>query len=90
MYQAASHFILAGLSQEWIIAMQNTVPPEGFSNTYEIAATIPDTVPPGTTAVIFADPALADDDFLRRTAGPAARLVLCTDVPACLNQNAFT
>ena len=90
MYQAASHFILAGLSQEWIIAMQNTVPPEGFSNTYEIAATIPDTVPPGTTAVIFADPALADDDFLRRTAGPAARLILCTDVPACLNQNAFT
>ena len=89
MYQAASHFILAGLSQEWIIAMQNTIPPECFSNTYEIADTVPETIPPGTTAIIFSDPAMADDDLLRQAAGPTARLILCTDVPACLNQNAF-
>lgn len=90
MYQAASHFILAGLSQEWTIAMQNTVPPECFSNTYEIFDTIPEIIPAGTTAIIFADPAMADDDLLRQAAGPSARLILCTDVPACLNQNAFT
>lgn len=90
MYQAASHFILAGLSQEWTIAMQNTVPPECFSNTYEIFDTIPESIPAGTTAIIFADPAMADDDLLRQAAGPSARLILCTDVPACLNQNAFT
>lgn len=89
MYQAASHFILAGLSQEWTIAMQNTVPPECFSNTYEIFDTIPEIIPAGTTAIIFADPAMADDDLLRQAAGPSARLILCTDVPACLNQNAF-
>ena len=62
MYQVASHFILAGLSQEWSIAMQNTVPPECFSNTYEIVDTIPEIIPPRTTAIIFADPAMADDD----------------------------
>lgn len=90
MYQAASHFILAGLSQEWTIAMQNTVPPECFSNTYEIFDTIPEIIPAGTTAIIFADPAMADDNLLRQAAGPSARLILCTDVPACLNQNAFT
>lgn len=90
MYQAASHFILAGLSQEWTIAMQNTVPPECFSNTYEIFDTIPESIPAGTTAIIFADPAMADDDLLRQAAGPSTRLILCTDVPACLNQNAFT
>lgn len=90
MYQVASHFILAGLSQEWSIAMQNTVPPECFSNTYEIVDTIPEIIPHRTTAIIFADPAMADDDLLRREAGPTTRLILCTDVPACLNQNAFT
>ncbi|MGP1586516.1 MAG: hypothetical protein ACTTH3_08360, partial [Schwartzia sp. (in: firmicutes)] len=89
MYQAASHFVLAGLSQEWVIAMQNTIPPEHFSNTYEIDDTIPEVIPPHTTAIIFADPAMADDDLLRQMAGASVRLILCTDVPAFLNHNAF-
>ncbi|MGP1366697.1 MAG: diguanylate cyclase domain-containing protein [Schwartzia sp. (in: firmicutes)] len=89
MYQAASHFVLAGLSQEWVIAMQNTIPPEHFSNTYEIDDTIPEAIPPHTTAIIFADPAMADDDLLRQMAGASVRLILCTDVPAFLNHHAF-
>lgn len=88
MYQASSHFILAGLSQEWVIALQNTAPPDHFSHTYEIATVLPEVIAPNTTAILFSDSAMADD-LLRQAAGNA-RLILCTEAPACLNQIALT